>query len=106
MAPIRTIAFVGLGNMGMPMAAQLAAAGFSLALHDTRSDVVRAFADAHGGRIADTLSDAGRGADAAITMLPTDKIVREVVLGEGGLAAALAPGAIIIDMSTSDPRPG
>ena len=49
MAPIRTIAFVGLGNMGMPMAAQLAAAGFSLALHDTRSDVVRAFADAHGG---------------------------------------------------------
>jgi 3-hydroxyisobutyrate dehydrogenase len=104
MAPIRTIAFVGLGNMGMPMAAQLAAAGFSLALYDKRSDVMRACADAHGGRIADTLTDAGRGADAAITMLPTDKIVREVVLGEGGLVAALAPGAIIIDMSTSDPR--
>jgi 3-hydroxyisobutyrate dehydrogenase len=104
MAPIRTIAFVGLGNMGTPMAARLAAAGFSLALYDKRDDVMRVFADVQGGRIAKSPTDAGRGADAAITMLPTDKIVREVVLGEGGLAAALTLGAIVIDMSTSDPR--
>ena len=82
MAPIKTIAFVGLGNMGMPMAARLAAAGFSLALYDKRDDVMRVFADAHGGRIAGSPIDAGRDADAAITMLPTDKIVREVVLSE------------------------
>ena len=44
------------------------------------------------------------GRNIAITMLPTDKIVREVVLSEDGLAAALAAGTIIIDMSTSDPR--
>ena len=104
MARIKTIAFVGLGNMGMPMAARLAAAGFSLALYDKRDDVMRVFADAHGGRIAGSPIDAGRDADAAITMLPTDKIVREVVLSEDGLAAALAAGTIIIDMSTSDPR--
>lgn len=104
MAPLKTIAFVGLGNMGAPMAAQLAAAGFSLALFDKRPETVRAFADAHGGRMAESAADAARGADAAITMLPNDQIVREVVLGESGLAAALATGTIVIDMSTSDPR--
>jgi 3-hydroxyisobutyrate dehydrogenase len=103
-APVRTIAFVGLGNMGAPMAAQLAANGFALALFDKRPQVASAFAAAHGGRIAETAADAARGADAAITMLPDDKAVRDVVLGGGGLAAALAPGALIIDMSTSDPR--
>jgi 3-hydroxyisobutyrate dehydrogenase len=103
-APVRTIAFVGLGNMGTPMAANLAANGFSLALYDTRGEVMRDFAAAHGGRVAATLADAAQGADAAITMLPNDKIVREVVLGEGGLAAAMAPGTVIIDMSTSAPR--
>jgi 3-hydroxyisobutyrate dehydrogenase len=104
MAPIKTIAFIGLGNMGLPMAAHLAAKGFALALFDRRSDAAPAFAAAHGGRVALTLADAARGADAAICMLPDDKAVREVVLGEGGLAAALAPGAIVIDMGTSDPR--
>jgi 3-hydroxyisobutyrate dehydrogenase len=104
MAPIKTIAFVGLGNMGAPMATHLAAKGFALALFDRRVDVVRAFAAAHGGRVAATLGDAARGADAAITMLPDDKVVREVVLGADGLATALPSGAIAIDMSTSDPR--
>jgi 3-hydroxyisobutyrate dehydrogenase len=104
MTPIRTIAFVGLGNMGVPMAAQLAAKGFALALYDRRPEAVRDFVATHGGRAASTLADAGRGAHAAITMLPDDGIVREVVLGAGGLATALAPGAVVIDMSTSDPR--
>lgn len=104
MTPIKTIAFVGLGNMGVPMAAQLVAKGFALALYDCRPETVRAFAAAHGGRAAASLADAARGADAAITMLPDDTVVREVVLGEGGLASALAPGATVIDMGTSDPR--
>lgn len=104
MTPIRTIAFVGLGNMGVPMAAQLAAKGFALALYDRRPEATRAFVAAHGGRAADSLADAGRGADAAITMLPDDGIVREVVLGPAGVAAHLPEGAVIIDMGTSDPR--
>lgn len=104
MASIKTIAFVGLGNMGVPVAAQLAAKGFALALYDCRPEAVRAFAAAHGGRAAASLAEAAKGADAAITMLPDDKAVREVVLGEGGLAAALPAGALIIDMGTSDPR--
>ena len=104
MAPVKTIAFIGLGNMGTPMAAQLAAKGFSLALYDSRPEAVEAFVAAHGGRAAQSAADAAHGGDAAITMLPTDAIVRDVALGKGGLADALKPGAIVIDMSTSDPR--
>ena len=104
MAPVKTIAFVGLGNMGVPMAARLAAVGFALALYDRRPEAVRAFATAHGGRAAISLADAACGADAAITMLPDDKAVHEVALGADGLAATLAPGAVVIDMGTSNPR--
>jgi len=102
--PIKTIAFVGLGNMGTPMAAHLAAKGFTLSLFDRRPEAMRAFAAARGGRVAETAADAARGADAAITMLPDDKAVHEVVLGTGGLAAALPRSAIVVDMGTSDPR--
>jgi 3-hydroxyisobutyrate dehydrogenase len=103
MIPIHTIAFVGVGNMGVPIAAQLAAKGFTLALYDRREDAARAFATAHGGRAATSLADAARDADAAITILPDDTAVREVVLGEGGLAQSLTPGTTVIDMGTSDP---
>ena len=103
MTPIRTVAFVGLGNMGAPMAAHLAVKGFAVALYDRRPDAARAAA-VPGARVADSLADAARDADAAITMLPNDDIVREVVLGPGGLAARLKEGAIVIDMGTSDPR--
>ncbi len=104
MAAVKTIAFVGLGNMGTPMAARLAARGFALALHDARREAVDAFVAAHGGRAAQSAADAARGADVAITMLPTDAIVRAVVLGPDGLAEGLKPGSTVIDMSTSDPR--
>jgi len=104
MTPIKTIAFIGLGNMGVPMAAQLAAKGFPLSLYDRRPEAAQAFVAAHGGRAAATLADAARAADAAICMLPDDTAVRDVVLARDGLAASLKPGAIIIDMSTSDPR--
>lgn len=104
MAPIRTIAFVGLGNMGAPMATHLAAKGFTLALHDKRPEVMRSVANECGARIATTLGDAGRDADAAITMLPNDDAVREVVLGDGGLVGTMAADLVIIDMGTSHPR--
>ena len=103
MTPIRSIAFVGLGNMGVPIASQLGAKGFALALYDRREDAAPAFVTAYGGRAATNLADAARDADAAITMLPDDKAVRDVVLGEDGLASALTPGATVIDMGTSDP---
>lgn len=104
MKSIKTIAFVGLGNMGTAMAAQLIAKGFALVIYDRRPEATSTFAASLGGRVAATLADAARGADAAICMLPDDSAVRDVVLGAGGLASTLAPGTTIIDMGTSDPR--
>ena len=104
MKSIKTIAFVGLGNMGTAMAAQLIAKGFALVIYDRRPEATSPFAASLGARVAATLADAARGADAAICMLPDDSTVRDVVLGAGGLASTLAPGATIIDMGTSDPR--
>lgn len=104
MTSVKTIAFVGLGNMGMPMAARLAAEGFVLSVYDVRPEVVESFIAANGGRAARSAADAARDADCAITMLPTDAIVREAALGRDGLADGLAPGAVVVDMSTSDPR--
>jgi 3-hydroxyisobutyrate dehydrogenase len=101
--PIRKIGFIGVGNMGNPMAGQLVKKGFDVTVFDTRAETVRAFVSEHGGKAAATLPDAGRGADAVIFMVPSDKVVRQVLFDDK-LAAALAKGTLAIDMSSSDPR--
>ena len=102
--PIKRIAFIGLGRMGYPMAGHLAGAGFELAVSDTNATAVAAFQNDFGGETAADLPSLARGADAVITMLPTSAIVREVITGPGGIAEGLAAGAIVIDMSTSNPN--
>ena len=91
------IAFLGLGNMGLPMAINLVRAG-----HDvTGFDVVAAARDgfaAH-GKVAETIADAVRGAECVVTMLPAGRHVREVY---AALLPLLAPGALLIDSSTID----
>jgi 3-hydroxyisobutyrate dehydrogenase len=106
MTGIRKIGFIGVGNMGNPMAGHLVAAGFDVAVYDARPETMNAFVAQHGGRAAASLVEVASGADAVITMLPNDKIVRQVILGEGGencVAAALGRGSVVIDMSTSGP---
>jgi len=103
MATIKKIGFIGVGNMGNPMAANLLKGGFDVTVFDARPETAAAFVAQHGGRAAASLPDAARGADAVITMLPDDKIVRKVMLDAGGAAAALARGAVLIDMGTCDP---
>jgi 3-hydroxyisobutyrate dehydrogenase len=103
---IRKVGFVGIGNMGAPMATHLVRKGFDVTVFDIRPEITKAFVAQHGGKAAATLIDAAHGMDAVITMLPDDKVVRKVVLGEGGencVAAGLARGAVVIDMSTSSP---
>jgi 3-hydroxyisobutyrate dehydrogenase len=103
---IRKVAFVGVGNMGNPMAGHLVKAGFDVTVFDIRSEIAHAFVTQHGGRFARSLAEVAEGAQAVITMLPNDKVVRQAVLGDGSencVAAGLAAGAIVIDMSTSDP---
>ncbi len=96
-----TIAFVGLGNMGLPMAKNLLAAGFSVTGFDLSAEARAAFTEA-GGRATDMLADAVVGADAVITMLPNGAIVRDVYQGEGGVFAHMKDGALLIDSSTID----
>jgi 3-hydroxyisobutyrate dehydrogenase len=101
--PIEKITFIGVGNMGNPMAGHLVKKGFDVTVFDARAETAQAFVKQHGGKSAATLHDAGRGADAVIFMVPSDKTVREVLF-DGKLAAALAKGTLAIDMSSSDPR--
>lgn len=98
------VGFVGLGNMGWPMAHNLAEAGFALTVGDADPGLRARFAAEHGCEAAD--SPAGFGAcGVLVTMLPNDAIVREVVLEwEGGIAAALPAGAVVLDMSSSGPN--
>ncbi len=96
------IGFVGLGNMGRPMAERLIGAGFTLAV----ADLDRARVERFAGRAAapGSLSDLGRASDLVITILPDGEAVRRVLLGPGDrVAAGLGPGATVIDMSSSAP---
>ncbi len=103
MADKRNVGFVGLGNMGWPMARNLARAGFALTVRDADGDRQRRFAAEHAARAADAPGAFGE-VDAVVTMLPTGRVVREVMLEwQGGLCRALPRGALVVDMSSSDP---
>jgi 3-hydroxyisobutyrate dehydrogenase len=97
------VGFVGVGNMGRRMAANLAAAGFPLVVRDSDAGAQERFAAEHGAAPAispESFADAG----VVVTMLPDSAAVREAILGwEGGIASALKPGAVVLDMSSSDP---
>ncbi len=90
--------FIGLGNMGQPMARNLLKAGHNLTVYN-RTRRRAEDLEASGARIAERVADACQG-DAVMTMLADDHAVEEVVLGSGGLLAALAPGTVHVSMST------
>jgi 3-hydroxyisobutyrate dehydrogenase len=97
------IGFVGLGNMGGPMARNLAKAGHQVRVFDLVPAAVEAVAAfAPGLSPAASAADAARGAEVVVTMLPAGQHVRAAWLGEGGMAAASDPGAVLIDCSTID----
>jgi 3-hydroxyisobutyrate dehydrogenase len=100
---IRRIGFIGIGNMGSPMAARVVSSGFDLTVYDINPEASEKFVAQHGGKVAASPAELGRTVDAVITMLPSDKIVNAVILGDGGVASTLAQGSVVIDMSTSDP---
>jgi 3-hydroxyisobutyrate dehydrogenase len=98
------VGFIGIGNMGWPMTANIRKAGHEVIVHDTDLDKCRRFVAEHGGTVAERLP-ALAAAEFVITMLPTGQIVRDVYLSgqDGGLAKHLRSGTIAIDMSSSDP---
>ncbi len=105
MSEIRTVGFIGIGNMGRPMAANLVKGGYEVIVHDLDAKRAREAATDIGAKAAATLAEIGKQADAIITMLPTGKEVRACLLdAEGGaLSSNLPKGALVIDMSSSDP---
>lgn len=95
------IAFIGLGNMGLPMATNLINAGFEVKGFDLSADARAAIVDA-GGAAFDTVQAAVSNADTVITMLPSGAIVKNVYEGDDGVFAAANPGTLMIDSSTID----
>ncbi|RZU63092.1 2-hydroxy-3-oxopropionate reductase [Zhihengliuella halotolerans] len=96
------IAFIGLGIMGLPMAKNLVAAGFSVAGYN-RSPEKTAELVAAGGTAAGTIGEAVAEADVIITMVPDSPDVEGVVIGENGAFAQAKDGALWIDNSTIRP---
>ena len=121
------VGFVGLGNMGMPMARRLAAAGYHVCGFDASAEILRTVAGLDGFSAAPGVTAVGDGASAVILSLPDSDVVEHVLLGgdllggdqpgegqpgegqrgtgrpAGGLLGSLPPGGMVIDMSSSDP---
>ena len=97
------VAFLGLGRMGAPMAGRLSNAGHDLVVWSRTSARAAALADR--AAVAGSPAEAGAKAEVAITMLADGGALEEVVLGRDGLAGGLAPGTLLIDMSTTGPAP-
>ncbi|MCX7933133.1 MAG: NAD(P)-dependent oxidoreductase [Rhodovarius sp.] len=94
------IGFIGIGRMGWPMAANLLARGFDVAVADRDTARVARFAAELGGRAAADAAEAARGAQAVITMLPTSREVAEVARA---IRPVLTRGALLIDMTSGQP---
>jgi 3-hydroxyisobutyrate dehydrogenase len=97
------IAFIGLGNMGAPMARNLIRAGHQLHLFDVNKHVLTELAEL-GSRVSESPKHAAQGAELVITMLPAAAHVRAVYLDEDGVLAGISAGVPAVDCSTIDPQ--
>lgn len=97
------IAFIGLGNMGLPMAQNLVKAGYSVSGHDLVKASVDKLIETGGVTEADAMAAVAR-AKVVITMLPASKHVESIYLGDKGILANIKPGTLLIDCSTIAPE--
>ena len=102
------IGFIGLGNMGRPMASRLVKAGLRLTVFDVNSDAQQSFLDMNNGNSASSPGEVAFNSDVVITMLPDGDVVRRVTLGreedsQDSLLGSMSTGAVLIDMSSSSP---
>ena len=99
---METIGFIGLGNMGAPMAGRLLSAGYALIVHDVRQAAAGPLL-ARGARWAGSPAGVAAAATTIITIVPSSKEVRAVFEGSQGILGALQAGALCIEMTTADP---
>ena len=96
------ISFIGLGNMGLPMANNLIDAGYQLIVYNRTAEKARPLVD-KGAELAETVSDAVTPGGIVITMLPNDSVVESVVFEEDGILQQLGKEGIHLSMSTLSP---
>jgi 4-hydroxybutyrate dehydrogenase/sulfolactaldehyde 3-reductase len=96
------LGFIGLGNMGRPMASNLVRKGEHVIVHDVSGHPMRALAEL-GAQMAAGVAEVAAASDIVFTMLPTTAAVELVVAGPNGVLANARKGAAIVDMSTIDP---
>ena len=99
-APLKRIAFAGIGNMGWPMAANLVKAGFDVTVCDVVPGRAASFATETGAKAAATPAEAANGADCVVMIVPTSKQVGEAV---EAMLPSLKPGMLVIDMTSGQP---
>ncbi|MEX2284500.1 MAG: NAD(P)-binding domain-containing protein [Gemmatimonadota bacterium] len=97
------IGFIGLGNMGGPMASNLVRKGFPLVVHDIDRAAVRALVEI-GATASDSAGAIAASRDVVFTMLPDSAVVDDVIAGADGVLAHARRGSVIVDLSTIDPR--
>jgi 3-hydroxyisobutyrate dehydrogenase len=98
-----TVAFLGLGAIGDPMARQIVQEKMPLAVWNRTGAKAKAFSEKHGARFAETPADAASGAQFVITCLPTSADVEALLDGPAGLEAGFEKGATLIDCTSGDP---
>ena len=96
------VGFIGVGNIGRPMAGQIARAGFDLTVHDLRRDAAAPLLDV-GAAWADSPKDVAERSDIVCTCVPGPAEMEPVALGEDGLASGLRPGTVYVDHTTNSP---
>ena len=98
------VGFIGIGKMGLPMATRIAAHGYPVRAYDTSAAALKAICTVSGVQAAKNMADIGRECEVVILMLPDSAVVKQVLFGDmDGLAAQLKTGAVVIDMSSSNP---
>lgn len=97
------LGFIGVGNMGFPMARNLATAGHELTVFDLNKDATGRLADYPGVEVAPSAAAVADGASIVFTSLPGPPQVEDVILGGGGLADAFEAGTLYVDLSTNSP---
>jgi 3-hydroxyisobutyrate dehydrogenase-like beta-hydroxyacid dehydrogenase len=97
----RSLAFLGLGVMGFPMAGHLAAAGHKLTVYNRTAAKAGEWTKKHGGKAADTPAAAAKGAEIVFCCVGNDDDLRSVVYGDKGALAGMAKGTVFVDHTTA-----
>jgi 3-hydroxyisobutyrate dehydrogenase len=99
---METVGFIGLGNMGGGMSANIQRAGYPMVVYDIREEVTRPLLEGS-ARLANSPAEVARLSDVTFTSLPGPKEVEAVALGHEGVLEGIRPGSVYVDLSSSRP---